>query len=372
MNVGVIGAGNIAKAAHLPALKSIPTVNVVGIADVDERRAKKIAKRFHISQYYSDFEELIDQDSIQLIHLCTPPQIRLQIIESAAAKGKNLFVEKPLALTLDEAIRIRRVVRKHGVALTVVQNYRCFPSVQDTKRRIAAGYLGNIVSMQGTGLTPHPANQSKATHFYHPGGVLFDFAPHLIDMLLWFNGSAVEKVFAFGGDYTGRMGFINYAQILLYFANKAVAVADVSWLTAIEGMRFTINIHGTGGHILLNVRNDTFTEFHGVLSPIDDVRRALAQAFNVSKGVLTGAYFTSPFANYKQLILDFLDAVRNSRAPSVTIEQAVMTIAVLEAAQRSILDKRPIAIRDLFASTGEFEEITRSLNHDIPRFASLS
>jgi hypothetical protein len=80
-------------------------------------------------------------------------------------------------------------------------------------------------------------------------------------------------------------------------------------------MRFAINIHGTGEHILLDVRNDTFTEFHGGLSPIDDARRAAAQAFNVSKGVLTSGYFASPFANYKQLTLDFLDAIPNSRAP---------------------------------------------------------
>jgi predicted dehydrogenase len=362
MNVGVIGAGNIAKAAHLPALESIPSVNVIAIADVDERRAKKIAQRFHIPQYYSNFEELIDQDSIQIIHVCTPPQIRSQIIEPAAAKGKHLFVEKPLALTLAEALKIRRAVREHGVALTVVQNYRCFPSVQDSKRRISGGYLGNIVSMQGTGLTPHPANQSKATHYYHPGGVLFDFAPHLIDMLLWFNGSAVEKVFAFGGDYTERMGFINYAQILLYFANKAVAVADVSWLTAIEGMRFTINIHGTGGHILLDVRNDSFTEFHGVLTPIDDLLKSLSRAVRTSKGALTGSFFNAPFVHYRELILDFIDAIETGREPAVTIEQALITTAVLEAAKKSMDENRPVTLKDMFPSAEEFDSITRTFS----------
>jgi predicted dehydrogenase len=365
MNVGVIGAGNIARSAHLPALESIPSVNVIAIADVDERRAKKLARRFHIPQCYSNFEELIDQDSIQIIHVCTPPQIRLQIIERAAAKGKHLFVEKPLALTLDEALKIRRVVREHGVTLTVVQNYRCFPSAQHTKRRISGGYLGNIVSMQGTGLIPHPANQTKATHYYHPGGVLFDFAPHLIDMLLWFNCSVVEKVFAFGGDFTERMGFINYAQILLSFSNKAVAVADVSWMTGIEGQRFTINIHGTGGHILLDVRNDSLTEFHGVLSPIEEARKAVSKALNVSKGVLSGLYFTSPLTNYKKLILDFLNAIEVGGRPMVTVEQAIMTTAVLEAAQKSIGTGYPLSIRELFGQhTDEYEEIYQTLYRD--------
>ena len=81
-------------------------------------------------------------------------------------------------------------------------------------------------------------------------------------MLLWINGSPPKKVFAFGGDFTGgNMGFINYAQILIEFENKSIAVADVSWLTAILGMRFTINIHGSGGHILMDVRNDNLPSF---------------------------------------------------------------------------------------------------------------
>jgi len=359
----VIGAGNIAKSAHLPALESIPSVKVLGIADVDERRAKRIAQRFHIPRYYLNFEELIDQDSIEIIHVCTPPQVRLPIIEHAASKGKHLFVEKPLALTVDEALRIRRAVTEHGVKLTVVQNYRCFPSARKAKRRIERGYLGNIVSMQGTGLIPHPANQSKATYFYHPAGVLFDFAPHVIDMLLWFNDSIVEKVFAFGGDFTERMGFTNYAQILLSFANRAIAVADVSWLTGIEGMRFTVNVHGTGGHLLLDVRNDSLTEFHGVLTPIDDLSKSVSRAIATSKGALTGSYFTNPFAYYKQLILNFIDAVEKNRPPEVTVEQALMTTAVLEAAKKSIDEDIAVNIKSLLGIDC-YESIIRSLGEE--------
>jgi predicted dehydrogenase len=361
MNVGVVGAGNIAERAHLPALKSIPSIRVAGIADIDEKKAKKIAARFQIPRWYTDYRELMDDDTIRLIHVCTPPQFRLEVIESAAKKGKHLLVEKPLALSLDEAVRIRRAVREHNVALTVVQNYRLFPSVTQAKQRVSGGYLGNIVSMQGTALTPHPANQTRALHYYHPGGALFDFCPHLIDMLLWINESLVEKVFAFGGDYTGNMRFINYAQILLYFENKAIAVADTSWLTGIEGVRFTINIHGTGGHILLDVRNDSLTEFHGVLTPIDDFLKSISKAAIMSRAVLTGSYFKGAMAYYRQLIVAFEDAIQNNARPAVTVEQALMTTAVLEAAKRSIEYNKPMKIGELFSSPSEFDEICQSL-----------
>jgi myo-inositol 2-dehydrogenase/D-chiro-inositol 1-dehydrogenase len=240
----------------------------------------------------------------------------------------------------------------------VVQNYRGFPSVVKVKQRVSGGYLGSIVSMQGSGLTPHPANQSKALHYYHPAGALFDFAPHLIDMLLWLNGSMPKKVFAYGGDFTGRMGFVNYAQILLNFENKAVAVADVSWMTGIEGMRFTVNLHGTAGHILLDVRNDSFTEFHGILTPIDDALKSLSRAARTSKGALTGSYFAAPFQHYRTLILDFVDSIEKNRKPAVTIEEALMTTAVLEAAKKSIDENKPVTLKDLFPSTNEYDNIS--------------
>lgn len=361
MNVGVIGAGNIATAAHIPAIQSIPSLHINGIADLNEKRVKKAAKKFHIENWYTDYMKLMNDDTIEIINLCTPPQLRLPVIQAAAEKKKHVIIEKPLALSVEEACAIRRTANEHEILVTVVQNYRGFSSVVKAKERVAGGYVGNIVSMQGTALTPHPANQSKALHYYHPGGVLFDFGPHIIDMLLWLNGSTVNEVFAYGGDFTDNMGFVNYSQILLKFENKAVAVADMSWMTAIEGMRFTINIHGTGGHILLDVRNESYLEFHGVLTPIDDALKSVNRAISTSKGALTGGYFTRPFQPYHDLIVDFITAIQQKRKPAVSVEQAIMTTAVLEAAKKSIDEDRPIQIESLFKSLDEFNTIKQSL-----------
>jgi predicted dehydrogenase len=132
----------------------------------------------------------------------------------------------------------------------------------------------------------------------------------------------------------------------------------MDWFIATEGMQFTINIYGTGEQILLDVRNESFTEFHGVRSPIEESRIALAKAFNASKGALTGSYFTRLFLFYRQLILDFVESIQNSRPPSVTVEEALMTTTILEAAKTTIEQDKPIAITDLFAQSTEFTEIS--------------
>lgn len=349
MKIGIIGAGTITRTAHLPALKSIPSIEVTGIADTDKSIATRMAKKFRIPQSYTRYQDLIKDDLIDLVDICTPPQVRLEIIKLAAEKGKHILVEKPLALSLKEALEIYRAVKEHGVKLNIVKNYRYFTSVPKVKERVSEGHLGKIVTMEGSALTPHPANLTRAMWPYHYGGVLYDFAPHLIDMMLWINDSPVKKVCAFGGDFTGgNMGFLNYSQILLEFENKAIAVVDVSWLTAILGMRFTINIHGTGGHVLLDVRNDNFIEFHGMLTPIDELSNSFKKAIKLAKNVITGSYFKGAAPFYKPLIMDFIDSIKKNREPPVPVEQGVMINAILEAASESITQNKIVDIEELF------------------------
>lgn len=351
IKIGVIGAGGIAKSAHLPALKLIPTAEVVAIADVNEATAKKTARTFNIPTFSVNSFDLINDESIDLIDICTPPQVRLDLITAAAEKGKHVLVEKPLALSLEEALQIYNVVKQNNVKFNIIQNYRYFPCVGKVKDRVSRGYLGDIISVQCSGLTPHPADSTKATWLYHSGGALFDFAPHVIDLLLWLVGSPVEKVSAFGGDFTGgNMGCINYAQILIEFQNRSVAVADISWLTCILGMKFTMNIHGSGGHILMDVRNNNFLEFHGMLTPLDEFNNAAKKLMGFIKVVANGSYFTASVNLHRALIVDFIQSIKSGTDPPVSIEQGLMVTAVLDAAKQSILKNKPIYIKDLFNS----------------------
>lgn len=253
-------------------------------------------------------------------------------------------MEKPLALSLSEAIQITELVAKYHVKLNIVQNYRYFSSVQKAKNRITQGYLGNLLSMQGSALTTHPADQTKSTWLYHYGGVLFDFTPHLIDMLLWLNDSPVEKVFAFGGDITGNMGYISSAQIVIQFKNKTVAFADASWLTATLGARFTMNLHGSGGHLLMDIRNDSLVEFHGMLTPLDELNHSVKKMAKVAKGIANGSYFKVSRALHVALMKDFLDSIEKDTDPPASAEHGLAVIAVLDAAKESIIHGKPITL----------------------------
>jgi len=343
MKVGIIGAGAIARRGHLPIYATIPTVEVGGIADINEGLARRVAQEFKIPKYYSNYEKLLKDDSLELIDICTPPQTHLEIVKKVSETGRHILVEKPLALSLKETLEIQEVVSKNGVKLCVMHEWRYLPAALAVKERISKGFLGKIVTMHGVGLVSFPTHWTLSTWLYHKVGALYDFGPHLIDMILWIKDFApVKSVYAIGGDFTrGNMNFINYAVINAEFKDGSIATADISWVSGIM-LKFTLDIYGTGGSIFLDVRNDVFSETHGFPTPFDDIRYFLKKMWKVGTGLINGKYFKGANLGYKPLISEFLRSINGNGAIPVSVEQAVMTNAVLEAAKESIFQHKAI------------------------------
>jgi predicted dehydrogenase len=348
MKTGIVGAGAIAQRGHLPVYRTIPGIEIVGIADLDLSLAEKVATEFDISRYVPDCETLLEDDSIELIDICTPTQTHLDVISTAAERGKHILVEKPLATTLEDALEIQKIVKVNGIYLCVVHNWRYAPSVWKVKSRISGGYIGNIDTIHGLGLTSFPSSWTLNTWLYHQGGVLYDFGPHMIDMVLYMKDfSHVKTVYAAGGDFShGNMDFINYAVITIEFEDGSVVTTDLSWMTA-SVLKFTLDIHGTAGNILLDIRNDSFSEVHGFQTPFDDIRYFFNKMWRIGTDVLSGSYFNGANTYYKPMIHDFISATKGNGDIPVTIDQAIMTNVVLEAAKLSILENRPVAYSEL-------------------------
>ena len=349
MKVGIVGSGAIARRGHLPAYRTIPEIEIAGIADLDLSLAEKAAAEFGITRYVPDCETLLEDDSIALVDICTPTQTHLEVIRIAAERGKNILVEKPLSVTLEDALEIQKIVKANAINLCVVHNWRYAPSVRRVVKRISGGYLGNIVTIHGLGLTSFPSSWTLNTWLYHKGGVLYDFGPHVIDMVLYMkNFTPVKMVYAAGGDFSqGNMEFVNYAVLTIEFEDGSVVTTDISWMTS-SVLKFTLDIHGTAGNILLDIRNDSFSEVHGFSTPFDDIRYFFSKMWRIGTGVLSDSYFNGANAYYKRMINDFINAIRGNGEIPVTVDQAVMTNAVLEAAELSIRENRPVGYSELF------------------------
>jgi len=358
IKVGIIGAGHIATSGHLPAWKTIPDIEVCAIADKNRALAKKAAREFEIPMVFEDITSLIRNCFVDIIDVCTPPLRRLDILGPAILSGKHVLVEKPLSTNLAECLKIYHMLKNAGTKLNVVQNYRYFKSSQRAKGRISKGYLSDVLSIVGIASNPFPIDSgTRATWFYHEGGVLCDFVPHLIDLMLWLNAWPFESVFAYGGDFTnGNMGFFNDVQALIRFRNGAIGLLDTSWLTGITMLK--IEVRGSAGYISIDIRNDHFFETHSNLTmPIDEVKSEIGKIVGMSKRVLSGDYFIGSYRFFRPLFVDFLNAIKGRCDVPVPIEQAIITNALLEGIKKSLLMKIPINIDSLFSSKDELEEI---------------
>jgi UDP-N-acetylglucosamine 3-dehydrogenase len=352
MKVCVIGCGAVARRMHIPVFKLIPDIEVVSVVDTDEELAKKVVSEFGIGKFYTDYKQALNSDEIDLVSICTPSFTHSKMIIDAADMGKDILVEKPLTVSLDEGKKALEAVKANGVQLCVVFNYRSVPVVHQVRRQISLRNLGRVVSMVGTAHTPFPSSWTSGRWLYHAGGALDDFGPHLIDLLLWLNPSRVKSVSAQGGDFTGNFNFLSHLQVLMQFQDTSLAVADISWLN--DAFLFNLDVNGTAGRIFCDVRNSRWHETHGqVSSPLDDLTRTAKDSINMMHSLITGRYFRGGITYHSRIIDGFVKSIRTKTKPPVTGDEALIVTAVSEAAKQSLKKHQTIFIDDLLQVNSE-------------------
>jgi len=346
MKVCIIGCGAVARRMHIPVFQSLPDVQVVSVVDTNEELAKNVSKEFGVGKYYTDYKKALNSDDVDLVSICTPSFVHADMITYASEMGKNILVEKPLTIDLEEGKRALEAVKANGVQICVVFNYRSVSVAQQVHREIQLGQIGRIVSMVGTAHTPFPSSWTSGRWLYHEGGALDDFGPHLIDMLLWLNPSRLESVSAQGGDFTGGFDFISHIQVTMKFKDTSLAVADISWLN--DSFLFNFDVHGTAGRISCDVRNGNWRETHGqVSSPIDDLTRTARNSIKMITSIITGAYFRGGITYHSRIIGDYVKSIRTKTRPPVSGEEALLVTAVSAAAKQSIKTRRTIFIDEI-------------------------
>jgi predicted dehydrogenase len=346
MKVCIIGCGAVARRMHIPVFKSLPDIEVVSVVDNYEELAKDVSHEFGIGKYYTDYKKALNDDDIDLVSICTPSFTHADIIIYAAQLGKNILVEKPLTVDLEEGKRALEVVKANNVQLCVVFNYRGVEVAQKVHEELRNNKIGRVVSMVGTAHTPFPSCWTSGRWLYHEGGALDDFGPHLIDMLLWLNPSKVESVTAQGGDFTGYFDFISHIQVGMKFKDKSLALADISWLN--DAFLFNYDIHGTAGRIVCDVRNNHWFETHGqVSSPLTDLKRTIGESFGMISSIASGKYFRGGVLHHSKIIGEYVKSIHSKSRPPVTGDEALLVTAVSTAAKRSLKTHTTVFIDEI-------------------------
>ena len=127
IKIAVIGCGGIANVRHLPAYQKLDAVELVAVCDINIEKAKTTADEFGIPTYYEDYNEVLDIDGLDAVDICTPNYLHSQIAVKALENGINVFCEKPDAVSVAEADKMKAAAEASGKVLMVMRNNRYMP-----------------------------------------------------------------------------------------------------------------------------------------------------------------------------------------------------------------------------------------------------
>ncbi len=184
LRAAVIGCGLAATWRHIPCLMQIPGVDLVCVCDRDLERAKKVAGDFGIASVYADAKEMMQNESLDLVHVLTLPETHLELALQAMDAGCNVLIEKPFVDTVAEADRAIAKAKQTKTRFTVIHNDVFTPAMAEVKARVKAGELGEIVSVQF--LAARRDQRSVANPWYYEsyGGRMGETLPHALCLLV--------------------------------------------------------------------------------------------------------------------------------------------------------------------------------------------
>lgn len=227
MKVAVIGCGNVS-VMHFKALKENPDTEIVAVADIKPERANKKSEEFGAKAYYS-FDELIENEELDSVHICTPHYLHTPMAVKALNKGINVLLEKPCSVSMKEIEELRNAERASGKQLGICFQNRYNACVQEAKRIIDSGEMGAVKSVRA--FVTWNRNEKYYSDDWHGtldkecGGVLINQSIHTMDLVQYLGGKCQKVTAHVSNDHLkGIIEVEDTANALLELENGVTAV----------------------------------------------------------------------------------------------------------------------------------------------------
>lgn len=252
LKFGLVGCGRIAKRhSELLGLNQIDNASLVAVCDIDEEKAKKIGEQFNVP-YYTDMDEMMQKESIDVVSVLTESGYHAKHVINLAKYGKHIVVEKPMALTLDDADAMIRACDENSCKLFVVKQNRFNVPVVKLREAMDEKRFGKLV------LGTIRVRWCRDQNYYDQawwrgrwdmdGGVLTNQASHHVDLLEYMMGD-VESVFAKSTTALVNIEAEDTAIVTLKFRNGALGIIEATTAVRPKDLEGSISILGETGTV---------------------------------------------------------------------------------------------------------------------------
>lgn len=200
IHAAVIGIGFIGK-QHIEAIRRLPNTEVVAVVESNLDKAIETAKNYGVKHAFESIDQLIKLDELDVVHICTPNFLHYPMAKQLVEAGVNVFCEKPLSLTSEEARDLSDLAKQKGVFTAVNLNYRNNVMVREMRHRIQTGQIGDLLLGQGQYVQDWLMFDTDYDWHFDPKKVgpsrsIADIGSHLFDLIQFVYNQKITKVFA--------------------------------------------------------------------------------------------------------------------------------------------------------------------------------
>ncbi len=323
LQAGVIGAGWVAGARHIPALKRDGRVHIAAVYDKDPMRARDVADKFGISVSTSDMGHLLDL-STDLVSICTPPATHASLAIRALEAGRHVLVEKPMAMDVAEAESMIAAAESAGRVLCVSHNLLYSRSVRKALEHLqSAGPVQHVFA----GQLSSPLRRLPTWYKSLPGGLFFDESPHVLYLLRRILGEfQVDDVRARLEAGSGS----NAIELLEARLSNGSTSANLTMAFNSPVSEWRVTIVGTHKVISLDLFRDmvTVVDSDGSHGPSEILGGSLNLALQAATGFVTsGTLFATNrlLWGHERLVSAFIDSIEGG-APAVENADALAVV----------------------------------------------
>jgi len=335
VRLGLAGLGRIGQLHAANLAGRLPTVELVRVVDAVEEVARYTGERLAV-EWSTSFDDLAGDPEIEGIVIAAPTPQHAPMIERAAAAGKHVFCEKPIALDLEASADAVAAAASGGVKLQTGFHRRFDPDWAAATARITAGELGEVYLFR-TSL--RDKSSPSLEYIAGSGGFFVDVTIHDLDTARWMVGE-IEEVTAIGAALSdpafAELGDIDTAVVALRFAGGALGVIDNS-RSAGYGYECSTEVIGTKATVRIashrRVDNEWLTPGAATVDWVADFTERFPKAYLLE-------------------LEDFAAAILDDRPPAVTGEDALAAFVLARACERSFREGRPVRLRHNQTATG--------------------
>ncbi len=346
IRTAIIGFGLSGRVFHAPFIDVVDGFELTKISTSNPSAIEIIKFRYPNTAIVPDAEEIIKDESIDLVIVTSPNTVHFKWAKEALLAGKHVVIEKPFTNTTEEADELIELSKKQGKILTAYHNRRFVSDTKTVRKVLASGFLGEIVDYEThfDRFRPEARDENYWREKPLPGsGIFYDLGSHLIDQALHFFGLP-QSITAYITSQRPWAEADDYFDVKLHYPTLTATLKS-SMLAKIPGPTF--QIHGTQGSFVkygLDVQEEHLN--NGLIPNSDDWGKEpesiWGKLVTENEGVKMEAAIESENGDYRDYFINLRDAIHGKAELAVKPEEARNVIRVIELAFQSNKEKRTI------------------------------